>query len=317
MRSLLGLTLSIALAAPLLGASTASAATEFGDTCTANEEFSAPVTFFEASLPAGNPLPIAAPSSGVLTKWKVSVVPVPFSFPQTLKVLRLNTATHTALVVGETPATISSGQTTIDARIPIQAGDRLSILGANFIETLICETPGQETLIGGFEGNGGGVGSSNPYIELPEEFRVPVAAVIEPDVDGDGYGDETQDKCPQSAAFQTECPVVVLDAYAIPGKSKVVVVISTSTAAPVTVSGSVKLPKTAKASASAATTLKKVTQTVSPGKLGRFVLKFPGKLKAALEELPKGKKLKLKITASATNVAGQVSKDTTKLNLKG
>jgi hypothetical protein len=146
---------------------------------------------------------------------------------------------------------------------------------------------------------------------------VPLAAVIEPDADGDGYGDETQDKCPQSAAFQTECPVVVLDSLPIAGKNAVTVLVGISNEAPVTVSGSVKLPKTAKASASAAAKLKKVTQTVSPGKLGRFVLKFPGKLKAALKELPKGKKLKLKITASAANVAGQVSTDTTKLNLKG
>jgi hypothetical protein len=318
MRSLLSLTLAATLAASLLGASTASAATEIGDACTADNEFSAPVTFFEASAPS-NPLPLAVPSAGVLTKWKVNLIPeVPFTFSQTLKVLRLNTAAHTALVIGETNATIVSGSNTIDARIPVQAGDRVSIFGAGFVETLVCTTPGVENLIGGFGGNGGGVGSSNPYIELPEEFRVPVAAVIEPDADGDGYGDETQDKCPQSAAVQAECPLVVLDAYPVPGKNKVVVLVSTSNEASVTVSGSVKLPKAAtSASASAVAKLKKVTRKVTPGKIGRFTLKFPGSLKQALGDLPAGKKLKLKITASAKNVAGQVSKDKTTLKLKG
>ncbi len=295
----------------------AAAATEFGDNCTANEDFSAPITFFEGSAPSGNPLPIAAPTSGVLTKWKVNVVPVPTSFPQTLKVLRLDATSHTALVVGETLASLGSGSNTIDARIPVQAGDRLSTFGFGTVETLICETPGQEILIGGFEGNGGGVGSSNPYIELPEEFRIPVAAVIEPDADGDGYGDETQDKCPQSAAYQTECPVVVLDSYVVRGKGKVVVLVSTSTEAPVTVSATAKLPKGKKSKASVAAKLKAVTRTVTPGKFGRYVLKFPGSLKRALKELPKGKRLKLKITASATNVVGRVATAKTKLDLKG
>jgi hypothetical protein len=291
----------------LAGPSSASAATEFGDACTGNNDYSSGVTFFEASAPA-NPLPLAAPSAGVITKWKINVVPVPSAFPQTIKLLRLNPSAHTALVVSETAVSLSGGLNTIDARAPVQAGDRLS---------LFCTTA-EENLIGGFAGNGGGVGSSNPYIELPENFRVPLAAVIEPDLDGDGYGDETQDKCPQDAAVQTECPVVILDAFAVPKKSSVTVVVGASSAAPVTVSASVKLPKAAKkATASAVAKLKKVTHTVTPGKLGRFSLKYPASLKAALADLPKGKKLKLKITASATNVAGQVSTDKTTVKLKG
>jgi hypothetical protein len=39
------------------------------------------------------------------------------------------------------------------------------------------------------------------------EYRVNVAATIEPDADGDQYGDETQDFCPTDAATQAECVV--------------------------------------------------------------------------------------------------------------
>jgi hypothetical protein len=303
----------------LAGPGSASAATEFGDSCTGNNDYSSAVTFFESSA-AANPLPLAAPSAGVITKWKVNVVSVPFAFPQTIKLLRLNPSTHTALVVSESPVSLVSGLNAIDARVPVQAGDRLSLFGSgegsSEVKTLICTTA-EENLIGGFGGNGGGPGSSNPYIELPENFRVPLSATIEPDADGDGYGDETQDKCPQSAAVQTACPVVILDAFVLPKKSSVAVIVNTDVAAPVTVSASVKLPNEKKASASATAELKKVTHDVTPGKLRYFSLKYPAALKAALAELPAGKKLKLKITAAATNVAGQVSTDKTIVKLKG
>ena len=38
--------------------------------------------------------------------------------------------------------------------------------------------------------------------------------MVEPDRDNDGYGDETQDGCPQSALYQSGCPLVHLDAVA-------------------------------------------------------------------------------------------------------
>jgi hypothetical protein len=36
--------------------------------------------------------------------------------------------------------------------------------------------------------------------------RADISAVLEPDADGDGYGDVSQDACPQSATTQTACP---------------------------------------------------------------------------------------------------------------
>jgi hypothetical protein len=298
-----------------VGTGSASAATEFGDTCAINKSSSETVTLFEVKAP-GNPLPVAAPVSGVITAWKVNVISVPTSFPQTLQVLRLDTAAKIAHVVGETAATLTGGANVIPARIPVQTGDRLAVAGPKPTGTLYCEVAETATY-GGYTGLVG-AGSSSPYSEATGGVRVPAAATIEPDADGDGYGDETQDKCPQSAAVQAECPLVVLDTFAVAGTGRVVVIVGASTEAPVTVTGSVKLPKAAKkASASATAKLKKVTHTVTPGKIGRFVLKFPSSLKNALTELPASKSLKLKITASATNVAGQASKDTSTLKLKG
>src|SRR6201999_3743537 len=99
----------------------ASAATEFGDSCVANDTIEAPITFAELSAP-GNPLPTAAPVSGVLTHWRFNVVPILFALPVTMKVLRLNGAAKSSTVVGEATGAALSGSTTFPIRLPIQAG---------------------------------------------------------------------------------------------------------------------------------------------------------------------------------------------------
>jgi len=317
MRPRLALSLTAAALTALLAPSGATAATEFGDNCVANSDFESAVTFFESVAP-GNPLPVSAPSSGVITKWKSSVVPVPFGIPQTFKVLRLDPATKIARVIAEEPRAIVTGPNSFDTRIPIQVGDRISLFGTGVAETLICATPGVDSLIGGFAGNGGGVGSSNPYIELPEEFRIPLAAVLEPDADNDGFGDETQDRCPQSAAIQAECPLLVVDSFAIPRKNKVLVLVATSSSANVSVSGTARFPNVRrKARSSAQARLPKVTKLVPSGTLTRFTLKLPAKLKSALSGLPRGKSATLRIQASTTDLAGRPAIDRANLKLRG
>jgi hypothetical protein len=293
----------------LVAAPGASAATEFGDNCAANDDAEAPVTLFELAG-AGNPLPTAAPSAGVITKWKVNVIPVPVSIPQTLKVLRPNTSAKTVQVIGEASGTANGGPNTFDTRISVQAGDRLGLFEATSFGPLLCELPGA-SIIGAFEG-GSGIGATVPFVEIPTEVRIPVSAVIEPDADNDGYGDETQDKCPQVASVQAECPVVTIDlSSAIKKKSSVTVLLTTSSEAPVKVSGTVKLGKGQKAKLSGK------TQKVKPGKIARFTLKFPKKLNDKLGDLTTKQSLQLKVTATATDLIGRVSQDSLTVKLKG
>jgi hypothetical protein len=45
-----------------------------------------------------------------------------------------------------------------------------------------------------------------PFTSVPNQFfRLDVAAVLEPDADGDGFGDESQDGCPSQADTQDTC----------------------------------------------------------------------------------------------------------------
>src|SRR5262249_37734164 len=69
--------------------------------------------------------------------------------------------------------------------------------------------------------------------------RVPIVGVVEPDTDGDGYGDETQDGCPRSATVQAPCPPVKTSFEMKPGKKAIVVEVKVSSAAKVQVFGQV------------------------------------------------------------------------------
>ncbi len=300
----------------LHGAASASAATEFGSTCTTNT--AGPGVSIVQTVPAtGSTLPLAAPTTGVIVKWKISLTPVEIALPHVLKVLRPGAPKQFQVVADSAPGTVVSGANSFDTRLPVQAGDLLGLYGLTSPPgTLACSAqPGAKSAT--ITGNPP-AGSTATTVEEVSEIGGGVAAVIEVDADGDGFGDETQDKCPQSAAFQAACPVAILDGFAVAGKNTVTVIVSTSIPTPVTVSGTAPLPKApkGKAGSSAQVKLKAVTQTVTPGVIGRFKLKLPGKLKSAVAALAPGKTLTLKLTASATSVTGAVSKDELNLKLK-
>lgn len=310
----------------LVAANPALGATEFGDPCTADSGTgSSKVTVFGLSSPV-SPLPLAAPSAGVITAWKLSLItpeppskPIPAVLPQTLKVVRLNTVAKTAQVVGESSGFVGSGVNTIPARIPVQTGDHLALFGSGEVTvegstsevgTLFCEeAAGPSDVYGGFLGTIS-PGASSPY-EEGSGARVPAVAILEPDADNDGFGDETQDKCPQSAATQAACPVVTLNVSATATKKLVTLLVTGPVAANVTVNGVVSLGKGKKAK------LKGGTKAITPGAFTKFKLKFTSALAKRLKELPPSKKLTLKVTSSAPNLVGAPTKKVIKVKLKG
>lgn len=312
MRKVLGVFAAL-VAVSALGATTASAATEFGSGCIADRAIETEP--FATIQLLQNGAQAAAPSSGVITRWKVNLVPeVPFGIPTQLKVYRPTGNASQFQVVGESLSqNVISGTNTFETRIPVQAGDHLGLFGSSEIGTLFCaeepeaENPGN--VMGFFPGNPP-TGSTATLLAAEPELLVPAIAVVEPDADHDGYGDETQDQCPQSASTQAPCPVVTLDSVSLTGKSKLTVYVAVSNQAPVQVIATGKAGKKK-------VSLKSSVQTVVPGKLTGFTLKFTKALKKALAGLPKGKKVTLQVTASATNVAGQVSTDVSKVKLKG
>jgi hypothetical protein len=318
-RSAVLLTALVAMAFAV-GVPSASASVEFGDNCSAG---SAVPKLTLVELTKFGTLPLDAPTSGVITKVKFNVsIPVPVAIPQTVKVLRPVSGPE-FVVSQEATVNVPVGSSSLDVRMPVKPGERLAIHGPLFkfgsseaqVTFLCAPSPGEPEGVIGSSLEDSPIGGTFKFTEASTAARVPVTAVIEPDIDGDGYGDETQDKCPQSAAVQADCSPVGLDAFAVQSHGKVVVLVVAAAPAKVKVAGSVKLPKGA--SASAATKLKPVTHELTPAKLGRFTLKFPGPLKSALGTLSDGKKLPLKLTISSTNVGNVTSKIKKTLKLTG
>lgn len=298
--------------------SQASAATEFGSGCAANKLEQA--TVFSATHGAASPLSATAPVSGVITEWKVNTALIKAGeeipaeaeaigriYRQTLDVFRpAGGANYTVAAQAEGGTLNLSGISTYSSRIPVQAGDLLGLSGPIVV---YCQTEDPADTIGAAKVTPA-VGATATFTTVPG-VQVPVTAKIEPDVDGDGYGDETQDKCPQSAAYQTPCPVVTISSLPISGNKAVTLRVTTSLSAPVGVTATVPLAKGKTA------TLTAPAQTVAPGTLAAFTLTLTPEVTKALKALPNKKSLTMSLTASATNVTGSPSTSTTTVKLKG
>ena len=301
-----------ALAISLLAATGASAAVEFGDTCSGTDTAPGVYTVTTLAAPPAA-IPSTAPVSGVITKVKVQIVSgFPLVVPQQVKLLR-SAGGNSFTVINQTELQSGAGVTVANARMPVQVGDRLGLhtppftFGSETFHTFYCdEVPGS---LGAAFGNvpPGATASFEPATE----GRAPVAAIIEPDADNDGFGDETQDACPQSATTQAVCPPVTLSSSKQVRKGSVTIVVTSSTAAPVSVAGVVKLGKGKKAR------LNGGTQNLAPGVLGKFTLKFTKKVKKKLKELPPKRSLNLNVTVTGTSVSGAVTTNTLKVKLKG
>lgn len=309
-------------AVSLLAATGASAATEVGNDCVASNA-QEDLSFLQIAKAPGSALPVAAPAAGVVTRWNVSVIPFPGTLPQQLKVFRATgNPSEFQAVAQSVSAPVVSGSNSFDTRIPVQAGDRFGLFGTNPEGTLYCQTGDLADEMGFAKGDVP-VGSAQLFATA-KEAQVAVSALIEPDADGDGFGDETQDRCPRSAAVQIECPAIALGSYGIARRGSALLLVATSSPTAVTVSSTVGIPKTTArkkrkraARASALVSLDGGTQVVAPGQLAQFTLRFTKRLKKTLAQLPRKRSLTLRIAAVATDLAGRPSSTTARVKLRG
>ena len=160
----------------------------------------------------------AVPQDGVITSWSFHGSDAERSFV-TLRVYRPlpagtpNGGPDQFMPVGDGgPVLAFEGDRDFvtQTRIPVQAGDIVGLRAAD----LAGLTPGTCAAAGGatdtyrfLQGTAPtdlGVGTS--YVET-SGLKMDVSADVEPDADGDGFGDETQDACPRLATTQEPCPI--------------------------------------------------------------------------------------------------------------
>jgi len=283
----------------------AGAATDVGSSCFAEKLTFAPYVMVEEIAPPTNKQPPSVPAPGVVTQWTVPAEA--FGSEPTveyLKVLRPGKPGEFRVIGESTSVLVGPGQPPSKTRIPVQAGDRMGVYGPEGV--FFCEAASAGA--GTFSLNGTlALGDSALFSAAPN-IQPAVTARVEADGDNDGYGDETQDLCPQSALWhEIPCPPLTLSFFSLQAKKAVFVYVSAGVAAKITVSAQV----------SKKLKLKPVKHQTNPGQITKYKLPLAGALKRKLAKTPSRKTLGLKVTASGANVAGVVKSETRTLRLKG
>lgn len=185
----------------LLAPSGASAAVTVGETFVADTPCTSFTTYVQSGSASGQ---YSMPSDGVITSWSHQAGPAAAGIK--FKVLRSAGADDFTLVGESELTTMTAGQlNTLPVRIPVQSGD---LIGA-FIGV------GPKALCGVFtigdsdnqirstvgDVSGSGVG----FPDLDGEAKLSFSASLELDSDNDGFGDETQDQCPDDPSTQGAC----------------------------------------------------------------------------------------------------------------
>ena len=204
------------------------------------------------------------------------------------------------------------GTNSFKTRIPVQAGDRLGLYGPNSPGTLACTTGSVEDEIGLLRA-AAPLGSINTFPPVTKD-QVPVSATLEPDKDGDGYGDETQDGCPQSAAYPGRCPTVTFESHATAKKRSILVRVGVSSEALIDVYGQVgwgykpspKLKTAGSKPTRLIIALSGPKKTALPGKQVPFRVPLRKAVLRRLGKLTPKESLTAKLTVSCTDLAGQV-----------
>ncbi len=206
---------SVAVLAALLclaAASSAAAATEFGDRCVGDA-----TKANSTAIGAGNGEPFidfpfdAGPDElrfgrgTVITRWKVEVGPGLAPLAQQLVSFKQLDAGVVRLLGESTVETLHEGTNEFATRIPAAEYGLIGLRGPD--GALFCDE--EERHILGLAEGAFPVGATGNYA-FTYDRGVPAIARVERDEDGDGYGDETQDGCSVKPLFQGPCPVVSL-----------------------------------------------------------------------------------------------------------
>jgi hypothetical protein len=278
---------------------------------------------------AGGSTPYVVPAGGgVITSWTFHAVDAPgaawVQFYMPTGVLNQYT------LIGESnPRTFSLGETaTTQTQISVPAGAHLGsdVIGPEptFGTSNPADQAGAFTL-------GAQIGATSILPKILDHIRVNMSAIIEPDADHDGFGDETQDACPSDPTQQLACapgttpggsgsstnskagPLVSL---VTPGRESIrsgYVTIAAMSVGKVTVSasGQVVLPGSARVHA-----LRSTSKALATGNRTTLKLKIPKlTLRAIRGRLAHHKKVSAKVTVSARSADGTTSSTTVAVRL--
>ncbi len=150
-------------------------------------------TVLQIARPAGDGS-VAAPQDGVIVRWRVKSAN---ASPAKLRVLDPTPNAPTSTASSATVAVVA-GTNTFATRLPIKAGQRLGVTGFELQANGNVQGAAGFNNEFAFSDPADGV-AFNTLSNHPTKFDILLNADVEPDVDGDVFGDETQDNCPTVA----------------------------------------------------------------------------------------------------------------------
>lgn len=178
--------------------------TGVGYDCTANA-VAANRTLLVAGEAATSTLRIVPKgASSVIAGWSVDVGPGLGPIAQQLVVFEpLGEGAYRK--VGESKLeTLTAGTNSVHARIPVRGGESVGLFGPD--GTLVCN---QEADAVSLRSDGSSALGGTMAFEPESGVGTPLRVSVQPDADGDGYGDYGQDRCPGEASRESDCPIGV------------------------------------------------------------------------------------------------------------
>ena len=207
------LALPMALIAALATAPSAGAATTVGQVSNNADPNNCPPStmLLTTAVSSGAGFTIPA-GGGVISSWETNVGSGSTGTDAKLKVMRTTDVANEFLVVGQSaskPMTASALNGPFGVRIPVQAGDFITIRPGDNGGPCNTITGNNADVSKASQGEPDAPdGSTTTFFPGDNtQQRANVAAVLEPDADADGWGDDTQDKCLSLPGPNQGCPV--------------------------------------------------------------------------------------------------------------
>ena len=151
--------------------------------------------------------PSYATPHGVLTSWRFHSSGDSAAGAVRLKIFRYTGTDLVFKVLAESSLKTLEPDTAYDfkERIPVGQGDLLGLTAVDDAEVGITVPGTPENQLAQFGGGDIPPGQTGTATIAWPDLRPSVAATVEPDADADGFGDDTQDKCPVDRTTQALC----------------------------------------------------------------------------------------------------------------
>ena len=290
------------LALLAIGAVAAPASQEVGSTCVANQTVPNTTALVLYTNGALHPQPNVIPA-GVITRWKVQAPTDQAPIAQQLVVNRQVGEQDDSKVGESAVETVGPGLNEFATRVPAPEYAHVGLTGPE--GALYCEHVEMDTA--GLVEGPWAIGETR-HFGVAVNASVPVTAVVEPDRDSDGYGDETQDGCPQSPLYQLGCPLVDIKAVAHSRRGAIIVDVTPSAEAKIYAWGQIGLGIEQKGDRSKRRRTVGLGPTkykwLAGGEATRVKLPFPKAVIRQLNNLPPRESLRAKVFVHSMDLAG-------------